>query len=62
MTFQAGVEVGHPWKSLGFEEAMARVAGQPLFQMFFMIERDGLIGFGTDAEVNEEGERYNPNR
>jgi hypothetical protein len=47
---------------LGFEEAMARFACQTLFQMFFMIERNGLLGFGTDTEVDEEGESQNPNR
>jgi len=60
MTFQAGVEVGYPGKGLGFEEAVARVTAQSLFQMFFVIERDGLLSLGAKAKADEKEEQNNP--
>jgi hypothetical protein len=39
---------------LGFEEAVACVTPQPLFQMLFMIERDGLLGLGAKTEAGDE--------
>jgi hypothetical protein len=53
VAFQAGVNVRYPGEGLGFEEAVACVTPQSLFQMFFMVERDGLIGFRTKSEVDE---------
>jgi hypothetical protein len=47
MAFQAVSDAGYPGEDLGFEEAVACVTLQPLFTMFFMIERDGLLGLGT---------------
>jgi len=47
MAFQAGVEVRHSRKDLGFEEAMACITFQSLFQMLFMIKRDGLLSLGA---------------
>ena len=55
MTFQAGVKVRYSGEGLGFEKAVACVTPQSLFQMLFMIERDGLLGLGTKTEVDEEG-------
>ena len=60
MTFQAGVEVRHPGKGLGFEEAVASVTFQSLFQMLFVIERDGLLSLGAKAEADEKEEQNNP--
>ena len=54
MTFKASIDVRHPRKGLGFKEAVTCVTPQPLFQMFFMIERDGLLGLGAKTEVVEE--------
>ena len=54
MTFKANIDVRHPRKGLGFKEAVTCVTPQPLFQMFFMIERDGLLGLGAKTEVVEE--------
>ena len=54
MTFKAGIEVRHPGKDLGLEEAVAGVAFQSLFQMLFVIERDGLVGFGADTKADKE--------
>jgi len=54
MTFQAGVQVRHPRKGLGLEEAVAGVTFQSLFQMLFVIERDGLFGFRADTEADKE--------
>jgi hypothetical protein len=60
VAFQAGVEVGHPRKGLGFEEAVAIVTIQSLLQMLFVIERDGLLSLGAKAEADEEEEQNNP--
>jgi hypothetical protein len=38
---------------LGFEKAVACVTPQSLFQMLFMIERDGLLDFGAKTKVDE---------
>ena len=54
MTFKASVDVRHSRKALGFKEAVACVAAQTLFQMFFMIEGNGLLGLRTKTEVDEE--------
>ena len=54
MTFKASIDVRHPRKGLGFKEAVTCVTPQPLIQMFFMIERDGLVGLGAKTEVDEE--------
>jgi hypothetical protein len=54
MTFQAGVEIGHPGEGLGFEEAVACITPQSLFHMLFMIERDGLFSLGAKTEGDEE--------
>ena len=54
MTFEAGVYVRYPGEGLGFEKAVTCVTPQSLFQMLFMIERDGLIGLRTKSEVDEE--------
>jgi hypothetical protein len=54
MTFYADFKVGHPGEGLGFEEAVACVTPQPLFQMLFMIERDGLLGLGAKTEAEDE--------
>ncbi len=54
MAFKAGRKVRHSRKGLGFKKAVASVTLQTLFQMFFVIERDRLIGFKTKSEVNEE--------
>jgi len=56
MTFQADVEVGHSGEGLGFEKAVACVTPQSLFQMLFMIERDGLLDLGAKAKAEEEEE------
>jgi hypothetical protein len=44
MAFEAVRDAGHPGEGLGFEEAVACVTLQPLFTVFFVIERDGLLG------------------
>ena len=54
MTFQAGVEIGHPGEGLGFEEAVACVTPQSLFDMLFMIERDRLVSLRAKTEADEE--------
>jgi hypothetical protein len=56
MTFYADVEIGHPGEGLGFKEAVACVTPQSLFQMLFMIERDGLFDLGAKTEADEEEE------
>ena len=61
MAFKAGIQVRHPRKGLGFKEAVACVTAQTLFQMFFMIERDGLLGLGAKTEANKEEKQKNPN-
>ncbi len=43
MAFQTGIDDGHSGEGLGFKEAMACVTLQSLFNMLFVIERDGLI-------------------
>jgi hypothetical protein len=60
VAFQASVEVGQPGIGLGFEEAVASIAFQSLFQMLFVIERDGLLSLGAKAEADEKEEQYNP--
>jgi hypothetical protein len=60
MAFQAGVNVRYPGEGLGFEKSVACVTPQSLFQMLFMIERDGLIGFKTESEADEEEQQKNP--
>ena len=59
MAFQAGVEVGYPGKDLGFEEAMASVTVQSLFQMLFVIERDGLFSLGAKTKADEKEKQNN---
>ncbi len=56
MAFKAGVQVGQSGEGLGFIEAMAGIAFQSLFRMFFVVERDGLLGFRTNTETDEEEE------
>ena len=56
MAFEADVQVGHPGEGLGFEEAVTCVTSQSLFQMFFMIERDGLLGLGAKTKADEDEE------
>ena len=60
MTFQAGVELRHPGKGLGPEEAVASIALQPLLQMLLVIERDGLVSLGAKAEADEKEEQDSP--
>ena len=54
MALQADVNVRYPGEGLGFEKSVACVTPQSLFQMLFMIERDGLIGLRTEPEADEE--------
>lgn len=54
VAFQAGVHVRHSREGLGFEEAVACITPQSLFQMLFMIERDRLIGLRTKSEIDGE--------
>ncbi len=54
MAFQAVCDGGHPGESLGFEEGVTCITPQSLFTMFFMIERDRLIGLGAETEADEE--------
>jgi len=56
MAFEADVKVGHPGEGLGFEEAVACVTPRSLFDMFFMIERDRLLGFRTETQADEKKE------
>ena len=56
MALQAGVDVRHPGEDLGFEEAVACVTPRSLFDMFFMIERDRLLGFRTETQADEKKE------
>jgi len=56
MAFQAGIDVGHPGEGLGFEKAVACITPQSLFDMLFMIERDGLLSLGTKTEADEKEE------
>jgi len=56
MAFQARVDVRHPGEGLGFEEAVACVTPQSLFDMLFMIERDRLVTLGAKAEVDKKKE------
>ncbi|OGP62340.1 MAG: hypothetical protein A2169_11640 [Deltaproteobacteria bacterium RBG_13_47_9] len=56
MAFEAGIDVGYPGEGLCFEEAVAGVTPQSLFQMLFMIERDGLLGPGAKTEADEKEE------
>jgi hypothetical protein len=53
VAFQAGVNVRYSGEGLGFEKAVACVTPQSLFQMLFMIERDGLLDFGAKTKVDE---------
>ena len=54
MTFKASIDARHPRKGLGLEEAVAGVTFQSLFQMLFVIERDGLVGFRADTKADKE--------
>jgi hypothetical protein len=54
MAFKAGVDVRHSGEALGFVKAVAGIALQSLFQMFFMVERDGLLGFGPETGAHEK--------
>ncbi len=56
MAFEAGIQVGQSGEGLGFIEMMTGIALQPLFQVLFMVERDGLLGFRTETETDEEEE------
>jgi hypothetical protein len=56
MTFQAGINIGHPGEGLSFEEAVADVTLQPLAHMFLMVEGDRLLNLRGKAETDEEKE------
>ncbi len=56
MAFEAGVVARHPGEGLGFEEGVAYVASQSLFNMLFMIERDRLTSLRAKAEAYEKEE------
>jgi len=60
MTFEACVEVRHPGEGLGSEETVACITPQTLFQMLFVIERDGLLGFRAKTKTDEKGEQKSP--
>jgi hypothetical protein len=56
MAFEAGVQVRHSGEGLDFKIAVARFTLQTLFDMLFVIERDGLLGLRAKTEANEEEE------
>jgi len=49
VAFQAGCDVGHSGKVLGLKILMARGTFQSLSQVFFVVERDRLLGPGAQT-------------